>query len=211
MDTPVAEIHRESQSVTVRDQRGGARRFDQVVIAGHADQALAMLAAPSDQEGALLSAFRYSRNTAVLHTDVRLMPRRKAVWSAWNFVGEKGEAGEITYWMNLLQGLQSAEPLLVSLNPAATPDPAKVIRTETYHHPLFDRSAMAAQEHVWSIQGCNRTWFCGAHFGAGFHEDGLQAALAVAEAIGGVRRPWTVAEESGRIHLMPPALRQAPE
>jgi predicted NAD/FAD-binding protein len=106
--------------------------------------------------------------------------------------------------MNLLQGLRSQEPLLVSLNPAQAPDPAKVIGVEHYEHPLYDHAALTAQERLWSLQGVNRTWFCGAHFGAGFHEDGLQTGLAVAEAIGGVRRPWRVADESGRIHLGPP-------
>ncbi len=212
LDTPVTGIARRSDGIIVRDRRGGERRFDQVVIASHANQALAMLENPSGDERALLGAFRYSRNTAVLHTDARLMPRRKAVWSAWNFVGDTASTGEVTYWMNLLQGLNSAEPLLVSLNPSAQPpDPATVIRTETYEHPLFDAAAMAAQERLWSLQGRQRTWFCGAHFGAGFHEDGLQAGLAVAEAIGGVRRPWTVAEESGRIHLTSPPIREAAE
>jgi predicted NAD/FAD-binding protein len=202
-DTPVTAIERQANGVTVRDAKGGARRFDQVVIAGHAKEALAMLAAPTAEEAALLGAFRYTTNEAVLHTDTTLMPRRTAAWSAWNYVGEPQGAGEVTYWMNLLQGLESEAPLLVSLNPSRAPDPAKVIKTETYEHPLFDHAAMAAQQRLWSLQGVHRTWFCGAHFGAGFHEDGLQAGLAVAEAIGGVRRPWTVAEESGRIHVWP--------
>ena len=209
-DTPVAAIVREPCAVTVKDARGGARQFDQVVIAAHANDALSMLAGPSDTERTLLGAFRYTTNTAVLHTDAKLMPRRKAVWSAWNFVGETAAKGEVTYWMNLLQGLTSAEPLLVSLNPNALPPaPARVIRTETYQHPLFDAAAMAAQTRLWSLQGQNRTWFCGAHFGAGFHEDGLQAGLAVAEGIGGVRRPWQVAEESSRIHLGAASLQNA--
>ncbi len=205
LNTSVTAVVRDGTGVTVKDVRGGERRFDQIVIAAHAREALALLAAPSDEERNLLGAFRYTANTAVLHTDVRLMPKRRAVWSAWNFVGETAAKGEVTYWMNLLQGLVSAEPLLVSLNPnALPPNPAKVIRTEAYEHPLFDAAAMAAQERLWSLQGVNRTWFCGAHFGAGFHEDGLQSGLAVAEGIGGVRRPWAVADESGRIHLAAP-------
>ncbi len=204
MDTPVASIHRDAAGVTINDAGGGARRFDQVVIASHANQALEMLENPSAEERALLGAFRYTRNTTVLHTDVALMPRRRAAWSAWNFVGGRDGPGEVTYWMNLLQGLESEAPLLVSLNPVHAPDPAKVVRTEIYEHPLYDHAALNAQQRLWSLQGDDRTWFCGAHFGAGFHEDGLQAGLAVAEAIGGVRRPWTVAAESGRIHLTPP-------
>lgn len=203
LGTPVAAIERDASGVVVGDVRGGARRFDQVVIATHADQALAMLAEPTQQEQALLRAFRYARNAAVLHTDVRLMPRRRVAWSAWNYRGGDG-SGEVTYWMNLLQGLTTAEPLLVSLNPSQAPDPAKVIHRDEYEHPLFDRDALAAQRRLWSLQGVKRTWFCGAHFGSGFHEDGLQAGLAVAEAIGGVRRPWSVADESGRIFIAPP-------
>lgn len=201
--TSVSAIKRLPGGVLVRDTTGGERRFDQVVIASHAKEALAMLAAPTSEEAALLGAFRYTRNEAVLHTDVSLMPRRRAAWSAWNYVGGPQGAGEVTYWMNLLQGLQSDAPLLVSLNPSRAPDPATVIRTEIYEHPLFDHAAMAAQQRLWSLQGMHRTWFCGAHFGAGFHEDGLQSGLAVAEAIGGVRRPWSVPEESGRIHVWP--------
>lgn len=199
-DTPVTAIVRDGAGAVVHSGRG-SERFDQVVLATHANQALALLAEPTAEERALLSAFRYTTNQAVLHTDARLMPRRRAAWSAWNYRGDSGGSGEVTYWMNLLQGLESAEPLLVSLNPSRPPDPARVIRAETYEHPLYDHVSMAAQERLWSLQGGRRTWFCGAHFGAGFHEDGLQAGLAVAEAIGGVRRPWTVRDESGRIHL----------
>ncbi len=91
----------------------------------------------------------------------------------------------------------------MTLNPARPPDPSKVIRREVYEHPLFDAAAMRAQKALWSIQGEERTWWCGSYFGAGFHEDGLQAGLAVAEALGGRKRPWTVEKESGRIHLGP--------
>ena len=107
--------------------------------------------------------------------------------------------------MNLLQGLPKASPLFVTLNPVRAPDPVKVMRREIYHHPLFDAAAMTAQKSLWSLQGERNTWWCGAYFGSGFHEDGLQAGLAVAEALGGDRRPWTVANESGRIFLGPAA------
>ena len=208
-DTSVSSIARDGSGVTVNDARGGARRFDRVVIATHADQALKLLADPTPRERELLGAFRYSRNTAVLHTDTRLMPRRKAAWSAWNYVSGRDGGGEVTYWMNLLQGLASAEPLLVSLNPARPPAPDKVIRTETYEHPLFDRAAIEAQQKLWALQGVRHTYYCGAHFGAGFHEDGLQAGLAVAEAVGDVRRPWSVENESGRIWMDPLTLPEA--
>ena len=103
--------------------------------------------------------------------------------------------------MNRLQGLPDSTKLFVTLNPSQPPRPDSVIHTETYEHPQFDAAAMRAQRSLWSLQGRRRTWFCGAYFGAGFHEDGLQAGLAVAEQLGGVRRPWTVAAESGRIHV----------
>ncbi|OZA00508.1 MAG: hypothetical protein B7X99_03900, partial [Rhizobiales bacterium 17-65-6] len=110
----------------------------------------------------------------------------------------------MTYWMNALQSLPHRHPLFVTLNPARPVAPERVIRREVYEHPVFNLPAVAAQQRLWSLQGQRNTWFCGAYFGAGFHEDGLQAGLAVAEALGGVRRPWTVAEESGRIHLGTP-------
>jgi predicted NAD/FAD-binding protein len=198
--TPVHRIVRDSTGVTLATA-AGLERFDRVVIAAHADQALAMLAEPDPAERELLGKFAYSRNTAVLHSDVRLMPQRGRVWSAWNFLqGSDPTSGPaVTYWMNRLQRLDTAEPMLVTLNPLTPPDPALVHWQGTYAHPLFDVAAIAAQRRLWSLQGRNHTWFCGAWFGAGFHEDGLQAGLAVAEQLGGVARPWQVEEPSGRI------------
>jgi predicted NAD/FAD-binding protein len=107
--------------------------------------------------------------------------------------------------MNRLQNLRTPRPLFVSLNPSHPPDPAAVLRTELYAHPQLDTPAANAQKNLWSLQGVRNTWFCGAWFGAGFHEDGLQSGLAVAEQLGGVRRPWQVPNESGRIHVTDPA------
>ena len=198
----VTNVTRVAGGVRVRDETGSVRRFDHVVIAAHADEGLAMLDDPSPREAALLSAFRYSVNRAVLHTDPALMPRRRKTWSAWNYIGRAGDEGLcVTYWMNRLQGLPAASPLFVTLNPVHEPDPARTIRTEVYEHPLFDAAALRAQEELWSLQGAGGVWWCGSYFGAGFHEDGLQSGLAVAEALGGVKRPWTVDEESGRITL----------
>jgi predicted NAD/FAD-binding protein len=131
------------------------------------------------------------------------MPRRRAAWSAWNYVASGDGRGEVTYWMNRLQGLTGPTQYLVSLNPPHPPRPETVIATQTYEHPVYDVAAAAAQRRLWSLQGRRNTWFCGAYFGAGFHEDGLQSGLAVAEALGGVRRPWEVAGESARISLLP--------
>jgi predicted NAD/FAD-binding protein len=203
----VARISRTATDVQVHDSLGRARRFDQVVIATHADQALAMLDEPSAQEQALLGAIRYTANQVVLHTDPGLMPRRRAAWASWNYLGRRGldsaAAPSVSYWMNRLQGVPGP-PLIVSLNPQRDPAPGTVLRVKAFDHPIIDACAMAAQRRLWSLQGVQRTWFCGAYFGAGFHEDGLQAGLAVAEAIARVRRPWRVPHESGRIFLDPP-------
>jgi predicted NAD/FAD-binding protein len=166
-----------------------------------------MLAEPTREEQALLGAFRYSRNVAVLHTDKALMPRRKAAWSAWNHIGRRDDPDGfcVTYWMNMLQGLPRTPDLFVTLNPSRQPDPGRVLGRYDYEHPLFDTGALEAQRRLWSLQGEGGIWYCGAHFGAGFHEDGLQSGLAVAEQLGGLRRPWTVENESGRIHVTVPA------
>jgi hypothetical protein len=115
----------------------------------------------------------------------------------------------VTYWMNRLQSLPASAPRFVTLNPTAPPRADLVIQRQICEHPIFDSRALAAQERLWSLQGRGGVWYCGAYFGAGFHEDGLQAGLAVAEALGGVRRPWRVAEESGRIRLPAPARQPA--
>jgi predicted NAD/FAD-binding protein len=206
---PVRRILRGPDGVTIEDAAGQSRRFDQVVVAAHADQALAMLARPSAEEARLLGAFRYSRNRAVLHRDPRLMPRRKAAWASWNHVGRRGGSletggdGGVTYWMNRLQPLETRDPFFLSLNPARGPAPDQVLHDQTYEHPLFDGAAMMAQRELWSLQGANRTWFAGAYFGSGFHEDGLQAGLAVAEQLGGGHRPWLTPDPSGRIFVIP--------
>ena len=203
LSSPVRKVRRLPDGVEI-DAGHGWERFDHVVIAAHADQALAMLADADADERELLGAFPYRRNEAVLHSDPRLMPRRRKVWSAWNYAAERSAAQHqlsVTYWMNRLQHLPPKNDLFVTLNPLITPDPALVHRREFYDHPVFDAAAGLAQPRLWSLQGRRRTWFCGAWFGAGFHEDGLQAGLAVAEQLGGIRRPWQVANESGRIHV----------
>ena len=176
--------------------------FDRVVLATHADQALTLLADADGEERDVLGSFRYSRNLAILHTDARFMPVRPRAWSSWNFIGERDAPSGacVTYWMNRLQSIAGAN-LFVTLNPAQPPHAGTLLHSEIYEHPMFDERAIRAQSRLWSLQGRGNVWFCGAYFGAGFHEDGLQAGLAVAEALGGVRRPWTVADESGRIQI----------
>lgn len=200
----VRHLKRLAEGVEIVGQSGDVARYDHVVIATHADQALALLSDPSDAEYSLLKALPYSANAAVMHRDRRVMPKREKVWSSWNYVGDGDEQAVCaTYWMNKLQSLQTGKPVFVTLNSTGEIAEEAVIHRETYEHPTFSAEAMKAQRGLWSLQGVRRTWFCGAYFGAGFHEDGLQAGLAVAEALGEVRRPWSVQGESGRISVTP--------
>jgi predicted NAD/FAD-binding protein len=192
-------IERTPSGVVVEDERGGIDRFSDIVIATHADQAIELLADPDPQERQILGAFKYTDNDVVLHSDASLMPRERRVWSSWNFIGDstggEGRQLSVTYWMNRLQNLDRRAPLFVTLNATREPAADRVIARYSCSHPYFDRTALAAQNELWRLQGQRHTWFCGAYFGYGFHEDGLQAGLAVAEALGGVRRPWSSADE----------------
>jgi uncharacterized protein len=203
---PVRRIVRSPDHVTIETSRG-ERRFDACVVATHANDALSLLAEPTTDERGLLGAFRYACNRAVLHNDVSLMPRRRRLWSSWNYLGaNRGRDATlaVTYWMNKLQPLGADAPeLFVTLNPPRDIDARCAVAAFDYAHPMFDAAAMRAQRQLWSLQGARNTWFCGSYFGYGFHEDGLQSGLAAAEDIGGVRRPWRVSDESGRIHLAP--------
>ncbi|MCC6469973.1 MAG: FAD-dependent oxidoreductase [Alphaproteobacteria bacterium] len=201
----VARVARRNGRVVLTTAQGVSATFDRVVIAAHADQALAMLADPTAEERRLLGAMRYTSNRAVLHGDSRLMPKRRRVWSSWNYIADdRADASSapcVTYWMNRLQSLDTDHPVLVTLNPRRPPDPRLVHAQFDYAHPAYDHAALQAQRALWSLQGVGNIWYCGSYFGAGFHEDALQSGLAVAEELGGVRRPWIVADESGRIHL----------
>jgi uncharacterized protein len=203
LSAPVERITRSRGGVNVT-VNGGSETFDHVVLATHADTALRLLAEPTDDEMELLSPFKTSANRVYLHRDKSLMPAARRFWSGWNYrmpEGSRAQAPEVTYWMNLLQKLDSPEQHFVSLNPHAKPQADLIDGTYDYRHPMFNDATLEAQKHLWSLQGADRVWFCGAWFGSGFHEDGLQAGLAVAEQLGGVRRPWNVKDESSRIHL----------
>jgi len=207
LGTPVASVSRAGGMVTITDTAGHADVFTDVVIATHADKTIGMLADADEDERRLLGAVSYTDNLAVLHTDPGLMPRRRRVWSSWNYIGEREVEGErplcVTYWMNNLQSLDPASPLFVTLNPTHAVEEGKEIQRFAYRHPLFNSAAIAAQQQFWTLQGRRNTWYCGSYFGHGFHEDALQSGLAAAEACGGMRRPWTVAGESNRITLAP--------
>jgi predicted NAD/FAD-binding protein len=183
--TPVRGVVRDAQGATVRCD-AGAERFDQVVLACHGDQALALLADASDTERDILGAITYQANDVVLHTDAALLPRRRKAWAAWNAYVPADPARECTvsYCMNLLQGLPVATPLVVTLNRTHAIDPARVLVRRAYHHPVYTPEAVAAQARKAEIQGVRRTWFAGAYWGWGFHEDGMRSGVEVARALG---------------------------
>ncbi len=200
----IRRIVRHDGGVDITDASGQRQTFDDVVLGTHADEALAMLGDASDEERALLGAIRYTKNDTYLHTDPRLMPKRRRVWASWNYMtGVDASAGlpQVSYWLNRLQGLKTPRPLIVTLNPQTPPDADQTLATFSYDHPLYDARALAAQRDLWQLQGQRNTWFCGSYFGYGFHEDALQSGLAVAETLGGVRRPWSVEGESNRLWL----------
>lgn len=196
LDSPVEHVSRDASGVWLRS-RGAQERFDEVVFACHTDQTLAMLGDGASQgERSLLGSVRYQRNRAVLHTDPQLLPRRRRVWSAWNYLAGDGAEGErpvsVSYLLNQLQPLPCSTPVVVSLNPFDEPRPEHFIDEFDYAHPVFDEAAIAAQQRLAAIQGERHSWFAGAWTGYGFHEDGLRSALRVAEAMG-VSAPWAAA------------------
>ncbi len=206
-DFHVSSVKRETDCVEIRSASGDILKVDHVVLATHADQALSMLINPSQTESQHLGAFQYEANTAVLHVDESFMPIRKRAWCSWNYVESKSipEKVCVSYWMNRLQNLQSDKNYIVTLNPSSMPESAKQIYHTTYRHPMFNAKAMASQQSLWSLQGAQRTWFCGSYFGSGFHEDAVQSGLAVAEQLGAVQRPWVLDNPSNRIVVSEPA------
>jgi predicted NAD/FAD-binding protein len=187
LDTPVDAIHRAEDHVLVTPRGGEAERFDEVVLATHSDQALALLADPTEREHELLGAIPYQPNEAVLHTDERLLPRRRRAWASWNYHLLQDPPGKttVTYHMNRLQALASKSQFCVTLNRSEAIDPSKVIRTIAYAHPVYTAAGAAAQERHEEISGRHtRTHFCGAYWGWGFHEDGVKSGVRVAERFG---------------------------
>jgi predicted NAD/FAD-binding protein len=192
--TPVAAVRRHGRFVEVVAADGTVAPFDEVVLATHSPQSLALLADVDADERRVLGAVRYEPNRAVLHTDAGFLPRSRAAWSAWNYHSLREGPGVeqpvgVTYLINKLQPLPFARPVMVTLNPEREPERSQVIRSFDYEHPVFDRGAIDAQARLPGLQGRRRTWFCGAWTGYGFHEDGLKSALVVANALG-CRAPW---------------------
>ncbi|MBO6725141.1 MAG: FAD-dependent oxidoreductase [Rhizobiaceae bacterium] len=189
-NAPVKTVIRDSLGVTVWAGDAEPERFDQIVVASHSDQALAMLSDAAATERSLLSAIPYKPNRVVLHRDPRLMPKSRRAWSAWNYMRTSGDDDVcVTYWMNRLQGIDDSKPLFVSLNPVIEPREELTFGEWSYDHPQFDAAAHAAQIRLDDIQGVRRTWFAGAWTAAGFHEDGLRSGLNVAQALG-ADIPW---------------------
>ena len=181
----VQRVRRDAEGVAVH-AAGAIERFDQIVLACHSDEALGLLADPSDSEREVLGAIAYQSNDVVLHTDATLLPRNRKAWAAWNahVPRDPGEACTVSYCMNLLQGIKSAQPFVVSLNRTAAIDPARILRRLHYRHPVYTRASVAAQLRRPELQGHRRTWFAGAYWGWGFHEDGMRSAVDVAHALG---------------------------
>jgi predicted NAD/FAD-binding protein len=186
LNTPVLGIARDDQGVHIRTTQG-VEHFDQVVMATHADQSLSLLDKPSTDEQALLGAIRFQANRAVLHTDTSVMPKRRLAWAAWNYqrtqsISENARVC-LHYWLNKLQPLPFKQDVIVSLNPASPIDPAKILGSYDYDHPVFDLPAIAAQQQLSQLQGQQGTWYAGAWMRYGFHEDGYQAGLTAAKSL----------------------------
>ena len=179
LNTPVTGIRRHATHVEVSSAGNGRERFDHVFIACHSDQALAMLRDASPLEREVLGAIPYQQNDVVLHTDTSLLPRRRLAWSAWNYHRLAGDqdAVAVTYNMNLLQGLSTQQTYLVTLNNSAAIDPDKIIKRLSYDHPVFTQEGIKAQQRQAEINGLRRSYFCGAYWRYGFHEDGVVSAL----------------------------------
>lgn len=180
-------------SLCVEDEHGGVEIFDQVIFSCHADEALKMLSAPSDDVKSVLGAFDYQDNNIVVHSDTSFMPKEKKCWASWVYLSEEREDKKpdlaLSYWMNNLQDLDHNYPIIVTLNPDRRPQDNMIMDEHVFSHPIFDLKAIKAQAQVPSIQGQNGLWFCGAYQRYGFHEDGLLSAVNVAKGLG-VDIPW---------------------
>jgi len=187
---PVETITRSpGQSVTVRFKNGQQRAFDQVVVATHSDEALAMLGDPTEDEKSVLGALPYRDNEVILHTDTRLLPKLQRAWSSWNYRLKPGNGrATVTYNMNILQGLDAPETFCVTLNDTASINPHRILGRFNYAHPQFTLAGMQAQQRWADINGRHNTWFCGAYWQNGFHEDGLSSGLRVAENLCAARQ-----------------------
>ena len=203
LNTRVLGLNRVDDGVVITLSDGTKQRFDEAVFACHSNQALDILQDGSDDERLLLSSVPYQSNTVYLHTDQALMPKRKKVWSSWNYLGDLNlESGRmpavsVTYWMNSLQDLDTSTDYFVSLNPIAPPRKETIVEEYEYHHPVFNENSFDLSRHLDRLQGKNRLWYCGAWIGYGFHEDGIRSAMDMAVRFGLVC-PWPEEYEASR-------------
>jgi predicted NAD/FAD-binding protein len=184
--TPIKSVARSMRNVAVSLANGSREMFDEVVLATHADQTLKLLSDVTQVERDVLRGFPYQLNDAVLHTDRKLLPRRQRAWASWNYhvSPHEDQLASVTYDLGRLQRHDSPRPILLTLNATTQVDPAKIVRTFRYSHPAYSRESIVAQRRFHEISGHNRTHFCGAYWGYGFHEDGVNSALAVARHFG---------------------------
>jgi len=189
----ISHIRRSENQVEVADENGQIEYFDKIVLACHADETLALLADASDAERSVLGSFQFQKNHVIVHNDKSFMPKIKKCWASWVYLSEQAlddkPAISLTYWMNNLQNIDSKNPVFVTLNPGRRPDAASIYDEYDFMHPIFDGSAIAAQSRINSIQGINKTYFCGAWQRYGFHEDGIHSAVQVANHLG-IHPPW---------------------
>ncbi len=187
--TPIQQVRRLPKEVLVTSEQGDTESFDHVIFACHSDQALRLLADPSVTEREVLAMFPYERNSAVLHTDETLLPKRRRAWACWNYrladdtAGDCDQPATVTYQMNMLQHIRSRHSFNVTLNSEDAISPSRILRRFEYHHPVFTIGRAAAQERHSELVNSNRTSYCGAYWGNGFHEDGVVSALRVCEAL----------------------------
>ncbi len=204
---PIRSVKRENSKVTLFDTDNKSYKFDDIIFATHADITRKILGdEASEAEKAIFDNFTYTKNLVILHQDKNIMPRRRAAWASWNYLSrDDGNKNQlcVSYYMNLLQCLQTNEDYFVTLNPIQNIDPIKTIKTLSFEHPYFDAKALAAQKQLPNIQGIKNTYYCGSYFGYGFHEDALQSGLLAAELVGGLKRPWEFDFTKSRIPNTP--------
>lgn len=198
LQTPVWAIARDEDGIWISTARGGREHYDKLVFACHPDQALRILGSQaSSAEQEILGTIRYQPNRVVLHTDPRLLPKRRKLWSAWNYAASNLQDQQapvcVNYWLNAIQSLPTQTPVILSLNPVHEPQAQHVLAEYQYDHPMFNTAALKAQSQLCVLQGWQHTWYCGAWTGYGFHEDGLRSALALAQAFD-VQAPWQAAQ-----------------
>jgi uncharacterized protein len=193
LNAGVHSIERTEKGVSIIDVNGNTEMFDQVICACHADQTLAVLKNPSNDEKRILGSFNYQNNHTVLHSDTSFMPKRKSAWASWVYLSEtqkdNSSCVSLSYWMNLLQPIATKMQLFVTLNPGRKPPKHLIYDETTFEHPLFNNAAICAQADIGTIQGKDRLWFCGAYQRYGFHEDGLASAVAMVKHMG-IEPPW---------------------